>query len=261
VAGYQSAKYVLMDLTNGQTSTLLNVISTLPARGMQPPSILPLGTSVDHSKARVLVRHATANGTNVPVWAMVEIDIPSRSVLGITQLPIQTGLDSFDAFEPAVSADGRLLAYQENSKVTAQDVAIYTSHVADIGSGRDTQIADTSIEPYGNSRGLRFSPDGGAVLVYGISAPALGSPEESRLALYATSDGHTLDSIDVGDSSYSNIEPVGWIGGHTLVYTTTTTNVPGNFTNGSQSAHTLDLLTGERHDLPSDLGQLVAVLN
>jgi hypothetical protein len=261
VAGYQSGKYELIDLVSGQISTLLTVITTQPTRGIQPASILPLGTSVDRRTARILVRHATANGTNIPEWAMVEIDIPGQSISGITQLPIQAGLDSFDTFETAVSADGRLLAYQENSKVSAQNVAIYTSRIADIGTGRDTSIADTSIAAYGNSRGLRFSPDGTALLVYGISAPALGPPQESRLALYATSDGHKLDSINVGDSSYNNIAPVGWIGGHTLVYTTTTTNVLGNFTNGDQSAHTLDALTGERHDLPAGLGQLIAVLN
>jgi hypothetical protein len=74
-------------------------------------------------------------------------------------------------------------------------------------------------------------------------------------------DSYSLASFNLGDSSYNNVSPVGWVGGHTLVYTITITNVLGNFTNGNQSAHSLDVMSGESHDLPAGLGQLIAVLS
>jgi hypothetical protein len=258
IQGYGNAKYVLLDLNTQQKTTLLTVTPTINRGIIQPPSILQLGLSSDRKVARVLIQHAVVNGTNVPQWAVAEIDMETMAVTSIRQLPIQAKVDPFDAFEPAISADGRLLAYQENVNANAQNVAIYTTHVVDLTSGQNIALIDRSIQCTGNSRGLRFSPDGTSLMAYGSLAPEFGSGE-SLMALFDTSDGHLLWRQNVGSTLANQITPVGWIGGHTLVYEAATTAVPGNFTAGNFTAHSVDALTGKSIDLTIG-GQLVAVL-
>jgi hypothetical protein len=260
LSGYANPLYELIDVRTGVVDILLKTAATGPTPGIgRPSTAIPLGTSTDRRVARLIVRHCTANGTAVPEWAMVEIDVPSKAVTSITQLPTPTGLDPWDILEPAVSSNGRFLAYQENLKADSNNTAIYRTHIVDLVTGKDMPLADTSIEGVGNSRALRFSPDGTTLLLYGISAPQV-FPQHSRLTVFATSDGHVTQNFDVGDSLHNLIQPVGWIDGHELVYTTTTTTLLGNFTNGNEDGYVLDLASGSQLDLPTGLGRLVAVL-
>ena len=262
VKGYANSTYELVDLKSGQITALVSATTTNPtSRGIMPPTLVPAGVSRDHHTARLLVRHAIVNGTTVPQLALIEIDLRTKTVSRLKQLPLfPSGLNADDVFEPALSTDGRLLAYQENSKADPQNVAIYTTHVVDIETGRDLTISDTSTQLIGNSRGLRFAPDGSALVAYGISAgPSI--PQHSKLSVFATSDGHSLFNDDVGDGEFSNVQPAGWVGDHTPVITTTTTTVPGNFTNGTQAASLVDVSAGQQFSLPYGFGELVAVLN
>ena len=79
------------------------------------------------------------------------------------------------------------------------------------------------------------------------------------MALFDTSDGH-LWRQNVGSQLANQITPVGWIGGHTLVYETATTTISGTFTAGTLTAHEVDALTGKSIDLPT-AGQLLAALS
>jgi hypothetical protein len=183
-------------------------------------------------------------------------------VVGDRGLPIISGLDPYDVGEPSVSADGRFFAYQEATQTDAQNRSILTIHIVDLDSGRDIALPVNAIRLAGNSRGLRFSPDGSALVAYGVDTwPDASRKASAKMLVFATADGRLLSTIDVGDQSYNAVAPVGWTGAHTLAYTVNTTTRLGDFTNSPSMAHTLDVLTGERHDLPAGFGQLVAVLD
>ena len=255
------AKYDLIDFTSGRITTLLTVAATQRTGGIQPQALIPLGTSADRRVAHVLVRHATVNGTSVPEWAVVDIDLASNTVTGIRQVPVAKGVDPYDAAKAALSVDGRFLAYEEGTTSDAQQRAVNKIHIVDLTNGNDVVIVNVPITVSNNSRGLRFSPDGKAVIAYGYSwPPNPNNQQDAIMGAFATADGRALSLSDVGSPLDYNIEPMGWVGEHTLAYTTNT-SPNGNFDGSNSAAHTLDVFTNVRSDLPTGLGLLVAVLN
>jgi len=257
VGDQNHAKLDLIDLTTGQVSTLLTVVATQQTGGLQPQSLVQLSTSADRSVAHVLVRHATVNGTSVPQWAVVDVDL-ARNVVSIRHVPVANGVDPYDALEPALSNDGRLLACEEGTTPDAQGNADYRTHMVDLASGHDTVIDHMPLAVSIDSRGLRLSPDGSVLVAYGYTWPSTG--QSFTMTAFATANGHLLSRIDAGNALNNSIEPVGWIGNHTLAYTTNT-SATGNFNGSTSVAHTFDAISGERYDLPAGVGLLVAVLN
>jgi hypothetical protein len=259
--GYDPAKFVMIDLQSGQVSTLLQAKRTAAVGGIAPPIVLNLGVGGPPPAVRILLRHADY-GQVVPQWALVEIDLKQKVIVGVPNLPLAAGVDAYDAADPALSRDGSVFAYMEANSADSSNHAILRVHIAKVGSAQDIVAPDNAIRILGQEGGLSFSPDGATVVGYGEDAwPDASGTTDARLVAFATADGRTLTDLDLGDASYNMAQPVGWVGPHTLAYTVTSTNLLGDFTNGTQTAYLLDVVGGAQTQLPAGWGQLVAVLN
>jgi hypothetical protein len=259
VQGFDPASYVLLDLGTGQAVALLTAKRLGPAGGgITPPIVQSLG--VVGGVARILVRHADW-GQPVSQWAAVEIDLKQKVVVGIHNLPLDPGVDSYDAYDPALSPDGKVFAYIENTLADGNQRAIFRTHIAEVGSGRDTIAGDTSVRLMDREHCLRFSPDGTALVAYGQDAwPDATGKANAKLVAFASVDGHVLSRVEAGDAQYNQITPVGWTAPHTLAYIVATATIAGDFADPQSSAFTLDVASGRRTALPGGFGELVAVL-
>jgi hypothetical protein len=251
----------MIDLRSGEVSTLLQAKRTAAVGGIAPPIVLNLGVGGIPPVIHILVRHANY-GQVVQQWALVEIDLKRQVVVGTPDLPLTAGVDSYDCGDAALSQDGTEFAYTEGNSADSSNRAILRVHIARIGSTQDVVAPDNAIRMLGQENGLSFSPDGTALVGYGEDAwPGASNKTNARLVAFATADGHPLTNLDLGDVSYNMVQPVGWVGPHTLAYTVTSTTVLGDFTKGTQTAYLLDVVSGAKTPLPGGWGQLVAVLN
>lgn len=243
------ARYELVSLDTGQVTTLLHVTADVSPTGLAPSIAVPLGTSLDRTVAHVLVVHATADGTPVQGWAVVDIDLAQRRVKAIHQLP-DFGTVPFTASSPALSPDGRLLAFQ-----TAQNPSA-TTHLVDTATGKETTMADQTVSALG-AVPARFAPDGSALVVYGVGGGGTG---DAVMIAFSTQNEQVIARLDVGGTFNNQIVAVGWVGAHTLAYVTNQSAGGGTFDSNSSVAHTIDLASGDTHDLRNPYGGLVSVL-
>ncbi len=257
--GYDPATYMLVDLASAQSSTLLQAKRIGAVGGVAPPIMFSMGISATGGVARILVRHADY-GQPVAQWALVEVDLKQKMVIGAPNLPLAEGVDSYDTTDQSLSVDGTLFAYQEQTTHDAQNKGIVKTHIAVVGSGLDTVAADTTLRTMSLGSGLRFSPDGSALVALGEDAWPTGGKVNTRMLAFATSDGHVLSKVGFGDAANNMIQAVGWTGPHTLAYVLYTTTDPGSFS-VPPTGFTVDVATGARSALPTSLGSLVAVLS
>ena len=259
--GYDTAQFVKIDLTTSEVSTLLTATRTLPTGGIAPPIVLNLGTSSSHDAVYILVRHANWGGQTVQQWAFVEIDLKTKVVMGFPTLPLAAGLDAYDGWALALSADGARFAYEANAPST-NGYAILRIHIAEVLSGKEVVAPDNAIRVIGQEGGMSFSPDGRFLAAYGEAPwPDAEGKITSKLIAFDVVTGLPVRTIDVGEDMHNMVQTIGWVGPHKLAYAAITTTTFGNFTNGAETDYVLDVATGSQTRLPSGFGRLVAVLN
>ena len=258
--GYDPASFVEVDFASGQATTLLSAKRIAPAGGIAPPIVLNLGTSTGGGVAHILVRHADT-GVRVAQWGLVEIDLKHHVVVGIPDLPLASGLDAYDGYSPALSADASRFAYVENA-TSRNGYAVLRVHIADVTTRADAVSPDNAIRVLGQQASLSFSPDGSYLVAYGQDAwPDASGKTTAKLVVFDAATAAPARTVDVGDATFNMIQVIGWTGPHTIAYAVTDTSQPGYFIGGRETDYVLDVATGTRQTLPSGIGSLVGVLN
>lgn len=257
-AGGSGQRYVVLDLSRSRVFTLLTAVPDATPGGFPLYQLLPAGLSGDAKTAWLVIRHAKVGTTRVATWAVAELDIRDRKMSSLKTLPLSTGVDSNDIWSPTISPSGRFLVYQQTSNYSIYATAVFTTHILDRQTGKDTiAVAAPYVLP-SYSRLLRFSPDGKLFYVFG-ELPLANEIRNRVLAVYDVS-GRSIWRRDVGDSFYNNITPVGWVDAQHLVFTTRSTTIRGNFNAVVPHSYVVDVQSGSERELPTNLGDPVAVL-
>ena len=248
IGRFGSNNVQLVNLPGGKATTLIRFEPNDSASTMEP-----MGLNGDRTIVRYFVTHGMVNGKRVPSSAIVSISLSDRTT-SIRQM--QEFPESKFGFGPiAMSPQGRLFAFQGYGLGSQGQ----TTQLVDLVKNAKVALPDISVAAY-RDLGLSFSPDGAALAVHGCRFVAVAATEaQCKLLLFATTDGHLTASMDASSLNPScgcnlpTLQPVGWFGTHSLAYVSI-------LQWGGVIPHALDVLTGERQDLPTGLGNLVGVL-
>jgi len=255
--GYYSTKpytYDSVNLNSGRVTPIVTITPLQKLSVFQPYSINPNGKDI--------------------VALLYEVSIGSTKVMSnpaIAEINIKTGkLDKLTEFPPVVasvnsnlcspgggcygkpvglSPDGNLIASCDSGVATHScNLSIYN-----LTTQKTTQLsvpADFYPGPGPNNNPWLFSPNNQYIGICGNG---------SYMYIFSTSTGAMIKSYDVGNSSYNEIQGIGWLNDNTLGYEVFTTTNSNEFLN-QPTFYTINVKNLQISTYPRSAGSFAGIL-
>jgi hypothetical protein len=257
------------EVTNHVRLVMVNLHSghRAPILDAQPPAgsvlgngyrgLFLLGDTADLRSLWVYLDGVVVDGRTV-ARGLARVDVTGGRAPLIRDLP---GADA-SLILPAISQDSRRLAY-----TTSPNGGFQRLHVLDLDLGRDAAVeGGTPLVSLVPGRAIFLSPDGARVLSVRQGAapiPPGGTPSDrlqtNVLDVFDVTAGKVVRTVDVAVDSGggSGLEPVGWIGAYTVLYSVVQSDGSGHGTITRNRA--LDVITGRERELSVD-GDIAGIL-
>jgi hypothetical protein len=259
----QSYNFQKINLDTGIVDTVAQ-ISTLDGTSINNNEVQPKTMDANQTEISFVMNDVSVNGKAIASPSVVVYNIATGSFTA-TALPqslsgVTPNSASQSPIQYTVTADGKLLAYQVGEQATVNGIRTtwFTTHVYNTQTGKDVAtIGNSSINLGACNDSFYFSNDDKFLVTCGSTSVT----ENAIMEITNTTTGAVIKSFNEGSTSNYNISPIGWSGQDDLVYTTNATAQGQSFNAATETAHRIDLNSGDGYDFPTGLGELIMVIH
>lgn len=259
-AGYNMQE---INLTTGMVRTVLQ-IQSLNSSTINNNDVQPKVINADQTQISFIMNDVSVNGRDVSGPSVVVYDLVTGS-FSVTSLPARLDnvaplQESQAPMQYALSADGRLLAYQVSGQMLINGVQTtgFMTHVYNTRTGKDMVTnSGSSINLGVCPTSLSFSDDDRYLVACGDTSIS----ENAIIEVTDTATGAVARVLNAGSTANYNLSSIGWSGADDLVYVTNTTTDGQPFNAAAETAHSLNLASGVQQDYPIGFGELLMVIH